>query len=195
LEKATAMSDKYRARDVNAAYFVTLTTVGWVDIFTRLNQKLAIVESLRYCQQHKELVIFAWCLMPSHLHLLCRAEGKGGLPDFLRDFKTHTSKQAVRLIMEEPESRREWLRPYLQQACAHLARNQQYKVWQDGNHAEEVFSNKFIYEKLAYIHNNPVTEMVVEHPEAYRFSSAPNYADQVGLLDVVVIPQQLITVR
>jgi len=59
------MSDRYRAGDVNAAYFVTLTTVGWVDIFTRLNQKLAIVESLRYCQQHKELVIFAWCLMPS----------------------------------------------------------------------------------------------------------------------------------
>ena len=111
------MSDRYRAGDVNAAYFVTLTTVGWVDIFTRLNQKLAIVESLRYCQQHKELVIFAWCLMPSHLHLLCRAEGKGGLPDFLRDFKTHTSRQAVRLIMEEPESRREWLLPYLQQAC------------------------------------------------------------------------------
>lgn len=54
--------------------------------------------------------------------------------------------------------------------------------------------NKFIYEKLAYIHNNPVTEMVVEHPEEYRFSSAPNYADQGGLLEVVVIPQELITV-
>jgi len=37
------MSDRYKIKDNEAAYFVTLTTVGWVDVFTRLNQKLALV--------------------------------------------------------------------------------------------------------------------------------------------------------
>jgi len=40
------MSDRYKIKDNEAAYFVTLTTVGWVDVFTRLNQKLALVNSL-----------------------------------------------------------------------------------------------------------------------------------------------------
>ncbi|MBN2748319.1 MAG: hypothetical protein JXR57_02395 [Bacteroidales bacterium] len=58
------MSDKYKIMDNEAAYFVTLTIVGWVDVFTRLNQKMELVNSIKYCQQHKGLVVFAWCLMP-----------------------------------------------------------------------------------------------------------------------------------
>jgi hypothetical protein len=41
-------------------------------------------------------------------------------------------------------------------------------------------------EKLDYIHNNPVEEMIVEKPENYLFSSARNYADMDGLLEVVL---------
>ena len=187
------MSDRYKITDIEAAYFVTLTTVGWVDVFTRLNQKLALINSLAYCQKHKGLVIFAWCLMPSHLHMLCRVEQKGGLSDLLRDFKKFTSKQVVRLVMEEPESRREWMLKLFRDSCAHLKKEQEYKVWQDGNHAVEVFSNQCIYEKLEYIHRNPVEEMIVANPEDYFFSSARNYADMESLLDVIPIDSRLIT--
>ena len=44
------MSDKYKIRENDKAYFVTLTIVGWVDVFTRKEQKLLIVNSLKYCQ-------------------------------------------------------------------------------------------------------------------------------------------------
>jgi REP element-mobilizing transposase RayT len=118
------MSDKYKIKDNEAAYFVTLTTVGWVDVFTRLNQKLALVNSLKYCQANKGLVIFAWCLMPSHLHMLCRVEQEGGLSALLRDFKKFTSKQVVRLAMEEPESRREWLLKHFKESFSHLSKEQ-----------------------------------------------------------------------
>ncbi|MFV0164266.1 transposase, partial [Empedobacter falsenii] len=37
------MSTKYKATDSSGAYFITITTVGWVDIFTRLNQKNVII--------------------------------------------------------------------------------------------------------------------------------------------------------
>ncbi len=37
--------------------------------------------------------------------------------------------------------------------------------------------------------------MLVANPEDYMFSSARNYADLDFLLDVVVEPQQLITVK
>ena len=41
------MSTKYKGTDINSAYFITITAVGWVDIFTRLNQKDVIIDALR----------------------------------------------------------------------------------------------------------------------------------------------------
>lgn len=70
------MSTKYKAND-NQCYFITITIVGWVDVFTRLNHKYIIIKSLEYCQKNKCLEIYVHCLMHSHLHVVCRAiEGK-----------------------------------------------------------------------------------------------------------------------
>jgi REP element-mobilizing transposase RayT len=63
------MSTKYKALDIDQAYFITITTVGWVDVFTRLSQKMVIIDSLKYSQAQKGLSIFAYCLMSNHLHL------------------------------------------------------------------------------------------------------------------------------
>jgi hypothetical protein len=49
-------------------YFLTITVVDWIDVFTRKELSEVIINALRYCQQHKNLQIYAWCLMPSHLH-------------------------------------------------------------------------------------------------------------------------------
>ena len=62
------MSDKYKIRDKDKANFIT-TTVGWVDVFTRPNYKKLIIDSLQYCIKNKGLIVFAYCLMPSHLHM------------------------------------------------------------------------------------------------------------------------------
>ena len=185
------MSTKYKAKD-NQCYFITVTTVGWVDVFTRMNQKNNIIESLKYCQQNKGLNIYAYCLMHSHLHLLCSAEEGYILSEIMRDFKKFTSKKIIQTIIEEPESRREWLLPYFNKACEHLKRNQIYKVWQNGYHAEVAYSNSFIKEKINYIHNNPVKEKVVQFPEDYIFSSARNYALLSSELDVEVLSELII---
>ncbi len=187
------MSTKYKAKDNDKAYFVTITTVNWVDVFTRLNHKTTIIDSLKYCQQQKGLEIYAYVLMPSHLHMMCRAKEGFELSNIIRDFKKFTSKKIIQNIQDEPESRREWLLELFSKACEHLKREQEYKVWQDGYHAEEISSNKFIYQKLNYIHDNPVKDRIVEKPEDYLFSSARNYAELDALLDIELIPHQLKT--
>ena len=45
----------------------------------------------------------------------------------------------------------------------------------------------FLYEKLEYIHNNPVEDLIVEKPEDYLFSSARNYAGLDCYLDVFLL--------
>jgi hypothetical protein len=99
----------------------------------------------------------------------------------------------ITMTTDEPESRREWLLPLLKKYCAHLKREQEYKLWQDGNHAKVIYSAKFFYEKLNYIHQNPVQDMLVEKPEEYLLSSARNYADQPGLLEIILETPQLKT--
>jgi putative transposase len=178
------MSDKYKIRDIEKAYFVTLTVVGWIDVFTRKCHKLLLVDSLGYCQQHKGLVIFGWCLMPSHLHMIVRSEGENTLSDILRDFKKYTSKAIVKQIVETTESRREWMLEMFAKTGESQKRIKDYKFWQDGNHAEEIYGNKFFFQKLDYIHANPVEEMIVSKAEDYLFSSARNYAELDNLLEI-----------
>ncbi|MFC4817608.1 transposase, partial [Flavobacterium sp. GCM10023249] len=57
------MSTKYKAITTEDAYFITITVVGWIDVFTRLNQKILLIEALQHCQQKKGLEIYAYCIM------------------------------------------------------------------------------------------------------------------------------------
>ena len=181
------MSGKYKIWDQAKAYFLTLTVIDWIDVFTRENHKMAIADSLRHCQKNKGLELYAWCLMPSHLHTIIAAEGDGNLSDILRDFKKFTSKEIVRLIQEEPESMREWMLDKFKFAGKYNPKIKNYKFWQDGNKPIVLYSPKFTQQKLHYIHNNPMKERIVAEPHEYLFSSARNYAGLDGLLDVILI--------
>ncbi len=52
------MSTKYKATEINVAYFTSITTVGWIDVFTRLRQEYILINTLKYCQEHKGLEIY-----------------------------------------------------------------------------------------------------------------------------------------
>jgi REP element-mobilizing transposase RayT len=181
------MSRKYKFGETEGAYFITITTVGWINIFTRLNQKYVITNALKFCQEKKGLEIIAYCLMSSHLHLLCKGTEGYILSDIMRDFKKFTSKKIVQTIQDEPESRREWMLDYFKKSCEHLKKEQKYKVWKGGYHAEIVQTNWFIKQKINYIHNNPVEDKIVTLPEDYYFSSARNYAGLEYELEVILL--------
>ena len=121
------MGFHYRIFDNDRPYFITITVVDWIDVFLRKNHKLALLESLQYCQKNKGLEIFAWCLMPSHIHLIVRATDGFQLSDIIRDFKRHTSKVIIDQIKEEPESRREWMLASFKKAAMESVKTMEYK--------------------------------------------------------------------
>ena len=65
-----------------------------------------------------------------------------------------------------------------------------FRFWQEGTHPMEIFSEKFIKQKLVraafrYIHKNPVKAGIVWEALQYQFSSAIDYYGKgKGLLDV-----------
>ena len=181
------MSEKYKFTDPEGMYFITSSIVGWIDLFTRPELKHVIIDSLRHCQKEKGLVINAWCLMPSHLHLIARTT-KVPLPDIIRDFKKFTAKEIVKVINRINESRSGWMLDMFSEVADGLKRVGNYKVWQDGNHPELIFSPEFQKQKLNYVHYNPVEAEFVDEPEYYLYSSARDYrTSRTGLLEIEIL--------
>lgn len=181
------MSEKYKFNDPDGIYFVTMTIVFWIDLFTRRDFKNMVVESLTYCKEKKGLKIHAWCIMDSHMHLIISRSEQESLSDIMRDFKKYTSKRVIDLTSTINESRREWLIRAFENAAKKLKRNSKYKVWQDGNHPVLLDTNEMMDQRMNYIHQNPVESGIVEEAEHYLFSSARDYSGKKGLLEVEFI--------
>jgi len=175
------------------AYFLTMTVVNWIDIFTRQNHRDAVIESLKYCQKEKGLVLFAYCIMSNHIHLMANTNEPFLLKDTIRDFKKFTSKKIIDQIQNDPESRREWMLKLFEEEADTSVKHKNYKFWQEGNHAIELFSEKFVWDKINYIHNNPVEAGFVKQSWEWVYSSATNYQELDSIIDVERLSQRLVT--
>lgn len=152
-------------------YFLTMTVTDWLDVFLRKEYVNILLDSIRYCQQHKGLEIYAYCIMPSHIHMIASAEGRLG--EILRDMKKFTSKAITKAIEENPrESKRQLFLECFTKAADKSRRHKNYCFWRETNHPVLLYSDKFIMQKERYIHMNPVKAGMVSRPEYYRLSSA-----------------------
>ncbi len=178
--------DSYKIEDQHATYYITYTVVYWVDLFTRLNYKQTIIESLQYCIKNKGLKLNAWVIMSNHIHFIGRCDPPHTMSDFLRDFKKFTSKQFIKSIESSEESRRNWLLDKFAFEAKRTNRAENYKIWKDSNHPIDLALVDPL-QKIDYIHNNPVRAGIVYNPEDYVFSSATDYAGGKGLLEVELV--------
>lgn len=175
------------------AYFITMTVVGWIDIFTRKNHRDGIIDSLKYCQNEKGLIIYAYVIMSNHIHMVVDSNGLFTLKEIIRDFKKFTSKKILEQIQSETESRRTWLLKLFNEAAKESPKHKNFKFWQPGNYALEVYTEKFVWIRINYIHNNPVKAGLVKNQWDWVYSSASNYQDMESILEVVKLPPRQIT--
>ncbi|MEQ9220062.1 MAG: hypothetical protein RLO17_18555 [Cyclobacteriaceae bacterium] len=61
------------------------------------------------------------------------------------------------------------------------------QFWTHENHAVELSNNELLDSRLDYIHDHPVRAGWVEQPEDYLYSSAIDYTDGKGLLEIALI--------
>ncbi|QAA80559.1 transposase [Aequorivita sp. H23M31] len=182
------MSRNYKFHNPEGLYFVSFAVVEWLDVFTRNEYKDILLQSLSFCQKEKGMEIIAWCIMTNHVHLVFRSV-RGQHPSLLLgDFKRFTSKTVVKAIQENPrDSRKEFLLEQFKKAAAKSSNVNEYQFWRHDNKPIELWSNKVIWEKISYVHNNPVEAGLVYRAQDYVYSSASDYADEKGLLDDIVV--------
>ncbi|MFT5165852.1 MAG: putative transposase [Saprospiraceae bacterium] len=180
------MSSAYKFRDPEALYFVTCTVIQWIDLFTRNTYRGILIDSLKYCQENKGLVIHAYCIMSNHIYLIISRKGNPTFSDIMRDFKKHTSKELIKAIKSSEESRRHWMLWIFKSAGERNYNNKDYQVWVQGSHPIQLSSTDFARQRLNYLHNNPVKAGIVYAPENYIYSSASAYCGRLeeALLDL-----------
>ena len=105
------MSRKYKIKNREATYFLTMTVVGWIDIFTRQKYRDVLIENLKYCQKNKGLIIYAYVIMSNHVHMIAEAKEGFYLGDIIRDLKKYTAVKILEdLNIEYNRERKQFCR-------------------------------------------------------------------------------------
>jgi len=152
-------------------YFLTLTTIEWLDIFTKPQYYQVLINSLKFCQKEKGLLLHAFVIMTNHVHLLAQAKEGYELDKIIQDFKRHTTKEIKSLLQND---RRRYILRLIQQSFS-KKNGQAFQIWQRENYPELIESEDFLEQKFNYIHDNPVRKGYVVKPEDWQYSSARNY--------------------
>ena len=87
-----------RKANTDLAYFLTFTTVGWIDVFTRKELADILIEKLKTAQKNHQVAIYSYVIMPSHIHLIVQKKDNSLLSDWIRDFKSTTAKDIMKAL-------------------------------------------------------------------------------------------------
>ena len=181
------MSNKYKYGSDRHPHFITYTVVQWIDFFIREEYRNIIIKALQHYQKERGLEIYGYCIMTSHIHLIIRAGENDRFHDITRDFKGYTSK-AFRKILEDEktnyESRKSWMLWMMKRVGIRNANNKDFQFWQQDSHPIELWSDEVFFQKLNYIHMNPVLSGFVTEPEHWAYSSARNHGGLQGVLEL-----------
>ena len=137
---------------------------------------------MHYCIANKGLNVYASCLMTNHFHLITNCDEPFQFPDVIRDIQRDSARTVIKQIINEPESRRANFVLIFKNTPHKTSAKSTYKFRKTGNHAIAVYSEKFLWNKIDYIHINPVVENYVSKPQHWLYSSASIYPEEPSVL-------------
>ncbi|MCB0280086.1 MAG: transposase [Calditrichaeota bacterium] len=179
------MSRNYRYWNQDYPHFISFATVNWVDVFIRRNYCETLLNVIEYYQKENGLLVYGWCLMPSHVHMIIGRKGVHKQEHLVRDIKRTSSKKLLKQIKENPqESRKEWMLDIFAIAGQKNSNNWHFQFWQQHNQPLEIDNKRKLDSYLSYIHRNPVVAGFVDYEQEYRYSSARDYCGFNGLLKI-----------
>jgi len=155
--------------DKGEIYFWTATINQWFHLLEKDEYKNVIIDSLQYLSDAGKVDVFAFVIMPNHIHLIWRTNEPNGKESPQGSFLKHTAHAFKKMLRREGHDE---LNKYKVDAS-----NKDYEFWQRDSLAIPLFTRKVAFQKLKYIHNNPLAEhwQLVKHPCDYKYSSARYY--------------------
>ena len=136
--------------DQGHAFFITISThhkYPWFSRYPSLCQ--ASVQLIKDLSSAHRLKIFAWCIMPDHIHLLIQGVD---IIDFMRLFKGKLTP-----IARSIEAGR--------------------KLWQRSFFDHAIRKEESLHNVACYIWENPIRARIIDEPTSYRWSGSEVWPD------------------
>ncbi len=153
-------------------YFTTWAIVEWQPVFSKHHYFDIVVHSFDHCREHKGLRLYAFVIMPTHVHTIASAPPGGDIAGLMRDMKAFTAREVIQRLGAD---RRAGMLGLFRR---HAPPDQEHGVWQPGYQPKALVGEKMALQKLRYVHENPLRAGYVDEPEAWVYSSARNYLDR-----------------
>jgi len=151
-------------------HFVTTRTNGNEKFFADEKVCDLFLENLDELRKELKFKVFGFCLMPDHVHLLIQLrvasnsfEVKNQAPNEFGATQREGISDVIKRI-KGGSSRK--INKYL---------NQSGNFWQTGFYDFNIYSQKKFWEKLNYIHSNPLKAGLIDDISLYKYSSWRNY--------------------
>lgn len=165
--------------ELGEIYFWTATINKWQQLLLHDYYKLIIIDSLSHLSKKGKIDVFAFVIMPNHIHLIWRLNENNGKEASSGSFLKHTAHTFKKKLMSEQPDQ---LTNYAVDAI-----NKQFEFWQRDSLAIRLFSEDIAYQKLDYIHANPTVGrwQLVEDRCDYKYSTAKYYEMGIKEFDFI----------
>jgi REP element-mobilizing transposase RayT len=163
-------------------WFLTATNYKWLKLIESDDFKSILEQSLTHLVTQNRCSIYAFVFMPNHIHLILDVHEKA-INNFQRDFLKYTAQRCI-LKMKDLQSN-------LLAQIESTQKDRIYQFWERRPMWVEIRNEYKWYEKLAYIHDNPVKSSKVRCNSTfdYKWSSANSYRDGVSYFDFLKLLQ------
>ena len=154
----------FRISKDSPVYYLTSVTNNRLPVFQTAQLKNLMCDALSEARKSAGLLLFAYVIMPDHLHALIGSERK---PSEVVRFVNGISGRRVIDFLKEPKFKTSLNK--LRRATGF--RDYQYSLWDHHPNLKLISTENGLIEKANYIHENPVRAGLVERAQDYRWSS------------------------
>ena len=159
------MTPKFQLSRDSQALFITAVAKDRLPVFKTNALAQVACSALEEARRSGGFLIFAYVIMPDHLHLLTDCPKTSA--DVLRYVKGLIGRKVIdHLKAKGYESSLAKLRH------EQWKRKHTHSLWQQEKNVLSIFSEAMLMQKVNYIHLNPVRAEICDSPVDYRWSSA-----------------------
>ncbi|NJN42155.1 MAG: transposase [Flammeovirgaceae bacterium] len=151
----------------NGIKFFTATCLNWQNLLEPDEHKEIIVNSLRFLVENGRIWLYAFVIMPNHIHLLWCKQDEWIEKNVQQMFLKYTAQQIKFNLLEWNPNE---LKKYVS-----TQDDRDYHFWERRAFSSTMYNRKVASQKIDYIHYNPVKKGLCSDPVDYKYSSARFY--------------------
>ena len=160
----------FNSHEPNVVHYLTFVSFQRVKVFGSDQICQFFIDAIRETREKHPFKLVAYVIMPDHVHLIVNPLTPE-IETIGKEIKGRSGHKSIKWLKEEGHL------ISLEKLKRRIPgkRNHSYSIWQEKVKSVDLKSEKFVQQKVNYIHMNPVRAGLCDHPAKWRWSSYHAY--------------------